>query len=108
MPGPVFAWDSRYVHPCRQRPFNTLLREAHRLPRQFAYNEMSFFMVRLLQNFDSVSLDLTAQPAESLPPAEWKQAPGRKGQEEIFLKTHFILYSLVSVPGFSITCWTRG
>ncbi|KAI0772046.1 cytochrome P450 monooxygenase pc-3 [Trametes elegans] len=65
------------------------------LGQQFAYNEMSFFMVRLLQNFDSFSLDLTAQPPESLPPAEWKQAPGRKGQEQIFLKTHFTLYSLV-------------
>ncbi|KAI0772047.1 cytochrome P450 monooxygenase pc-3 [Trametes elegans] len=62
--------------------------------QQFAYNEMSFFVVRLLQNFDTVALDRAAQPPESLPPAEWRQAPGRKGQEQIFLKNHFTLYSL--------------
>ncbi|KAI0677048.1 cytochrome P450 monooxygenase pc-3 [Trametes maxima] len=62
------------------------------LGQQFAYNEMSFFMIRLLQNFSSVSLDLTAQPPESLPPAEWKDAPGRKGKEQIFPKSHFTLY----------------
>ncbi|KAI0650234.1 cytochrome P450 monooxygenase pc-3 [Trametes meyenii] len=62
------------------------------LGQQFAYNEMSFFLIRLLQNFSSVSLDLTAQPPESLPPTEWKDAPGRKGQEQIFPKSHFTLY----------------
>ncbi|KAI0368069.1 cytochrome P450 monooxygenase pc-3 [Pilatotrama ljubarskyi] len=64
------------------------------LGQQFAYNEMSFFIIRLLQNFSSVSLDLTAQPPESLPPAEWKNAPGRKGKEQIFPKSHFTLYAL--------------
>ncbi|KAI0637985.1 cytochrome P450 monooxygenase pc-3 [Trametes polyzona] len=64
------------------------------LGQQFAYNEMSFFMIRLLQNFSSFSLDLSAQPPESLPPAEWKDAPGRKGKEQIFPKLHFTLYVL--------------
>ncbi|KAI0353453.1 cytochrome P450 monooxygenase pc-3 [Trametes cingulata] len=64
------------------------------LGQQFAYNEMSFFIIRLLQNFSSVSLDLTAQPPESLPPPEWKDAPGRKGKEQIFPKSHFTLYVL--------------
>ncbi|KAH9900019.1 cytochrome P450 monooxygenase pc-3 [Cubamyces lactineus] len=63
------------------------------LGQQFAYNEMSFFMIRLLQNFSSVSLDLTAQPPDTLPPAEWKEAPGRKGKEQIFPKSHFTLYA---------------
>ncbi|KAI0824721.1 cytochrome P450 monooxygenase pc-3 [Trametes gibbosa] len=67
------------------------------LGQQFAYNEMSFFMIRLLQNFSSVSLDLAAQPPESLPPAEWKGAPGRKGQEQIFPKSHFTMYVLGGV-----------
>ncbi|KAI9066444.1 cytochrome P450 monooxygenase pc-3 [Trametes sanguinea] len=63
------------------------------LGQQFAYNEMSFFMIRLLQNFSSISLDLTAQPPDSLPPAEWKEAPGRKGKEQIFPKSHLTLYA---------------
>ncbi|KAH9849993.1 cytochrome P450 monooxygenase pc-3 [Lenzites betulinus] len=67
------------------------------LGQQFAYNEMSFFMIRLLQNFSSVSLDLAAQPPESRPPPEWKGAPGRKGQEQIFPKSHFTLYALGGV-----------
>lgn len=58
---------------------------------------MSFFIIRLLQNFSSVSLDLTAQPPDTLPPAEWKDAPGRKGKEQIFPKSHLTLYSLVSL-----------
>ncbi|CDO71398.1 hypothetical protein BN946_scf184908.g156 [Trametes cinnabarina] len=63
------------------------------LGQQFAYNEMSFFLIRLLQSFSSVSLDLTAQPPDSLPPAEWKEAPGRKGKEQIFPKSHLTLYA---------------
>ena len=53
-------------------------------------------MIRLLQNFSSVSLDLTVQPPDTLPPAEWKEAPGRKGKEQIFPKSHFTLYAHVS------------
>ncbi|EIW61465.1 cytochrome P450 monooxygenase pc-3 [Trametes versicolor FP-101664 SS1] len=63
------------------------------LGQQFAYNEMSFFIIRLLQNFSSVSLDLAAQPPDTLPPSEWKDAPGRKGKEQIFPKSHLTLYS---------------
>ncbi|KAI9001370.1 cytochrome P450 monooxygenase pc-3 [Trametes punicea] len=62
------------------------------LGQQFAYNEMSFFLIRLLQTFSSVSLDLTAQPPDTLPPPEWKEALGRKGKEQIFPKSHFTLY----------------
>lgn len=58
---------------------------------------MSFFIIRLLQNFSSVSLDLTAQPPDTLPPSEWKDAPGRKGKEQIFPKSHLTLYSFVSL-----------
>ena len=57
---------------------------------------MSFFLIRLLQNFGAMELDLTAQPPESRPPAEWKEAMGRKGLEEIFPKSHFTLYANVS------------
>ncbi|THG93088.1 hypothetical protein EW026_g8046 [Hermanssonia centrifuga] len=63
------------------------------LGQQFAYNEMSFFLIRLLQTFETVSLDAGAQPADSRPPAEWANWPGRKGVEKFWPKVHLTLYS---------------
>jgi len=62
------------------------------LGQQFAYNEMSFFLVRFLQNFSSVSLAPNAQPPNSLPPPEWAGAEGRKGIEKIFPRSHLTIY----------------
>lgn len=66
---------------------------------QFAYNEMSFFLIRLLQNFSHVELDLSAQPPDARPPAEWASAEGQKGREQIIPKCHLTLYVLVSALG---------
>ena len=63
---------------------------------QFAYNEMSFMLIRLLQNFSGMFLDPEAQPPESRPPSEWKTAKGRKAIEQIFPKSHLTMYSSVS------------
>ena len=57
---------------------------------------MSFFVIRLLQNFDGMSLDLTVQPPSARPPAEWKEFMGRKGLEQVRPKCHFTLYAEVS------------
>ncbi|KAG1731966.1 cytochrome P450 monooxygenase pc-3 [Suillus paluster] len=57
--------------------------------QQFAYNEMSFFLVRLLQSFSSVSLDLKLQ---TLPPTEWANEPGRKGADKVVFKAHLTTY----------------
>lgn len=62
------------------------------LGQQFAYNEMSFFLVKLLQSFDKVSLAPDAQPPESRPPASWKQGRGRQAVEQIFPTTHLTLH----------------
>ncbi|KAH9834523.1 cytochrome P450 [Rhodofomes roseus] len=62
------------------------------LGQQFAYNEVSFFLIKLLQRFDSMSLDLEAQPPESLPPRAWSSAWGRKSIEKIWPKVHLTLY----------------
>ncbi|KAJ6481097.1 cytochrome P450 monooxygenase pc-1 [Mycena sanguinolenta] len=51
------------------------------LGQQFAYNEMSFMIVRLLQAFSSFSLDEEAFPPGALPPPEWANAMGRKAIE---------------------------
>ncbi|EGO29652.1 hypothetical protein SERLADRAFT_445432 [Serpula lacrymans var. lacrymans S7.9] len=64
------------------------------LGQQFAYNEMSFMLIRLLQNFSSIALDLDAQSPECRPPAEWATAGGRKGVEKFRPKANLTLYSV--------------
>ncbi|KAI0723090.1 cytochrome P450 monooxygenase pc-2 [Earliella scabrosa] len=63
------------------------------LGQQFAYNEMSFFLIRLLQNFSHMELDLSAQPPEVRVPPEWASAEGQKGKEKIMPKAHLTLYA---------------
>ena len=53
------------------------------LGQQFAYNEASFFIVRLLQQFSKFSLASESQPPETLPPASWKAHGGIQGREKI-------------------------
>ncbi|KAG6329055.1 hypothetical protein ID866_10035, partial [Astraeus odoratus] len=44
------------------------------LGQQFAYNQISYFLVRFFQTFSSVSL---AEEFQTLPPAEWSEDAGR-------------------------------
>lgn len=71
---------------------------------QFAYHEISYFFIRLLQSIDSVSLDIETQ---RLPPADWAEAKGRKALEKVILRHHLTLYIEVWGPslieGFQIT-----
>ncbi|KAH9894448.1 cytochrome P450 monooxygenase pc-2 [Cubamyces lactineus] len=62
------------------------------LGQQFAYNEISFFLIRLIQNVSDVQLDLSAQPPESRPPPEWAGAEGQKGVEKIMPRCLLTLY----------------
>ncbi|KLO15647.1 cytochrome P450 [Schizopora paradoxa] len=63
------------------------------LGQQFAYNETSFMLVRLLQTFDRFELDPTAQPPETIPPPSWKNAEGRKAIERCWPKAHLTMYA---------------
>ncbi|KAF7369356.1 hypothetical protein MVEN_00264200 [Mycena venus] len=63
------------------------------LGQQFAYNEISFVIIRLLQNFSAVSLDPDAAPPHGRVPAEWSGKPGRKGIEQFRPKSHLTLYT---------------
>ncbi|KAI6040652.1 cytochrome P450 [Pisolithus marmoratus] len=58
------------------------------LGQQFAYNEMSFFLVRLLQTFSSVTLaeDVQTRPAEAA------QGTDPKLQEKVIFRRHITLY----------------
>jgi len=59
------------------------------LGQQFAYNEMSYFLVRLLQVFSSISF---AEDVQTLAPADWAGAPGRKGVEKAIIRGHLTMY----------------
>jgi hypothetical protein len=63
---------------------------------KFAYNEASFMLVRLLQKFDGITLDKSAQPSESIPREYWRNMPGRQAKEEIVPKSHLTTYAHVS------------
>lgn len=66
------------------------------LGQQFAYNETSFMLIRLLQSFDAVSLAVDEQPPASRAPVEWQKAVGeRKRLEKIKPKNHLTLYAEV-------------
>ncbi|QRV75544.1 cytochrome P450 family protein [Ceratobasidium sp. AG-Ba] len=77
-------------------PFSTGPRNC--LGQQFAYNTMSFFLVRLLQKFEAITLVPEAQPIGTLPPPEWKGAPGRKGFEKIWPSYHLTQSCKVNLP----------
>jgi len=78
-------------HPFIFLPFNAGPRIC--LGQQFAYNEMSFILIRLLQNFASISLAPDAQAPDTLPPPAWVEAGGRKATEKIFPKIHLTMYA---------------
>ncbi|KAJ7607751.1 cytochrome P450 [Roridomyces roridus] len=60
----------------------------------FAYHEASFFLVRLLQNFSSVSLAPEAQPPAARPPAIWAEddKSGWKAKEKIKPRSHLTMF----------------
>ncbi|KAF7313120.1 Cytochrome P450 [Mycena kentingensis (nom. inval.)] len=64
------------------------------LGQQFAYNEMSFMLIRLLQAFSAFRLDFDAFRPESRPPAEWKQEKGRKGVDLFRPKMHLTMSTM--------------
>ncbi|KIM86025.1 hypothetical protein PILCRDRAFT_816571 [Piloderma croceum F 1598] len=63
------------------------------LGQQFAYNEMSFMLIRILQNFSSIQLDPASQPPETRVPRSWATAKGRKAIEKVWPKTHLTMYA---------------
>lgn len=55
-------------------------------------------VIRLLQNFESFTLDEDAQPPETRPRAYWKEGPsGRRAVEKFYPKVTLTLYAYVSL-----------
>ncbi|KAK7443501.1 hypothetical protein VKT23_015674 [Stygiomarasmius scandens] len=74
---------SRFVsNPAMFTPFSAGPRIC--VGQNYAYNEASYFLVRLLQEYDTFTLAPEAQPEGSLPPSEWKTRKGRQAVEQIW------------------------
>ncbi|KAF8754669.1 cytochrome P450 [Rhizoctonia solani] len=82
----------KYVTP---NPFIFLPFNAGReicLGQQFAYNEASFFLCRLLQRVETIELVPEAHPVGTLPRPGWKNGTGRRVYEKVWPKNHLTLY----------------
>ncbi|CAE6436778.1 unnamed protein product [Rhizoctonia solani] len=83
--------ESFVKDPMRFVPFNAGPRIC--LGQQFAYNEASFVLVRMLQKFYRLELAMDAAPDGCVPPPEWRGQDGRKGFERVWVKNAVTLYS---------------
>ncbi|KAI3618254.1 cytochrome p450 monooxygenase pc-3 [Moniliophthora roreri] len=62
------------------------------LGQQFAYNEASIFLIRLLQVFSRFTPDCEAQAESDKPPRTWKpNQVTTKGRDKIMFRSHFTL-----------------
>jgi len=63
------------------------------LGQNFAYNEASFMIIRVLQMFDTFTLRQKEDgPSQSCPPASWEGASGRKGFEKVCPRMSLTLF----------------
>ncbi|KAF7331465.1 Glycosyltransferase family 39 protein [Mycena kentingensis (nom. inval.)] len=64
------------------------------LGQQFAYQESSFFLIRLLQRFSAFRLAPDAQPEESKPPRSWQESGTEmQKREKITFGTSLTMYA---------------
>jgi cytochrome P450 len=61
------------------------------LGQQFAYNETSVIIARLVQTFKGIALDMDSNP-EAKPPAGWALGQGRKTVEKVWVKSEITTY----------------
>ncbi|KZT30241.1 cytochrome P450 monooxygenase CYP63 [Neolentinus lepideus HHB14362 ss-1] len=61
--------------------------------QNYALNEASYLLVRLLQQVDHFSFVPECQPAGSLPPPEWKSRRGRQAYERVWPAAALTLYA---------------
>ncbi|KAG8897159.1 hypothetical protein FRB99_008393 [Tulasnella sp. 403] len=62
--------------------------------QQFAYNEASYVMVRLIQTFKNFTVaQEEAAPPGCLPPESWKSSKGRKAMEDVWPQSAITIYA---------------
>lgn len=62
------------------------------LGQNFAYNEASAVIARIVQAFKAIRLDMDSNP-EAKPPTSWATGSGRKPIERIWVKAHMTAYA---------------
>ncbi len=65
------------------------------LRTQFAYNEISFMLVRLLQRFSGFRLRQDAHPASVPPPGVERSPYAVDGHEKVWMRSHLTAYAKV-------------
>ncbi|KAI0693627.1 cytochrome P450 [Cerioporus squamosus] len=63
------------------------------LGQQFAYNEISFMLVRLLQRFAGIRLRQDAHPASVPPPGVERSPYAVDGRERVWMRSHLTAYA---------------
>ncbi|KAI0652994.1 cytochrome P450 monooxygenase pc-3 [Cubamyces menziesii] len=63
------------------------------LGQQFAYNEISFMLTRLLQRFSSITLRQDAHPAAVPPPGVEHSPYAVDGRERVWMRSHLTTYA---------------
>ncbi|KAF5358877.1 hypothetical protein D9757_012310 [Collybiopsis confluens] len=62
------------------------------LGQQFAYNEMSYFLIKFLQAFNDFEIAWDAQPEFTKAPESWKPQPGTtKGRDKVLHSSHLTM-----------------
>ncbi|KAI0369451.1 cytochrome P450 [Pilatotrama ljubarskyi] len=63
------------------------------LGQQFAYNEISFMLTRLLQRFSSITLRQDAHPSAAPPPSVERSPYAVDGRERVWMRSHLTTYA---------------
>lgn len=66
---------------------------------QFAYNEVSFMLIRLLQHVSDIRLVQEVNP-EAVPPLGFAESKGSDGTDKVFFKNHLTMYVKVRAHAF--------
>ena len=62
------------------------------LGQQFAYNEASTVIARIVQAFKGIRLDMDSNP-DAKPPTSWATGNGRKAIEKVWVAAHMTAYA---------------
>ena len=67
---------------------------AYVVVKQFAYNETSFMLVRLLQQVSSIQFTPEVAPESMIPP-NYNDSPGSDGKDRVWISRHLTAFAKV-------------
>ena len=71
-------------------------KDANGIATQFAYNAISFMLIRILQQFGSVQLVQHEANPDAVPPPGWAESKGSNGKDKVKLRSYLTLFVDVS------------